>query len=157
MGSDHVAMANCVTPKVANELRVLKCQSRNAVSICKHWRGPGEVLVFSMITLCEALNIYKYLLIYFLCCCNSFTILIFILQIQTQQSIMAESLIYKPRMDLSNNILFRLSLYYVSTFPSFSSHFGTEIESQDTIREQNDLGTPRRCLPAPFCASNKQC
>ena len=116
MGSDHVAMANCGIPKVANELRVLKCQSRNAVSLCKHWRGPGEVLLFSMKTLCEALNIYKHLLIYFLCCCNSFTILIFILQIQTQQSIMAESLIYKPRMDLSNNILFRLSLYYVSTF-----------------------------------------
>ena len=128
-----------------------------AVSLCTHWRGLGEVLVFSMITLCKALNIYKHLSIYFLCCCNSFTILIFILQIETQQSIMAESLIYKPRMDLSNNILFRLSLYYVSTFQSFSSQFGTEIETQDMFREQKDLGTSRSCLPALFCASNKQC
>lgn len=37
MGSDHVAMANCVIPKVANELRVVKCQSRNAISLCTQW------------------------------------------------------------------------------------------------------------------------
>lgn len=49
---------------------------------------------------------------------------------------MAESLVYKPRMDLPNNILFRLSLYYVSTFQSFSSQ--------------------RTCLLAPICPSDKQ-
>ena len=30
---------------------------------------------------------------------------------------MAESLVYKPRMDLPNNILFRLSLYYIYVTP----------------------------------------
>lgn len=40
-----------------------------------------------------------------------------ILPRQLQQRIMAESLVYKPRMDLSNKMLFRLSLYHIYVCP----------------------------------------
>lgn len=34
---------------------------------------------------------------------------------------MAEALVYKPRMDLSNNLLFRLSLYYMYVSLEFTA------------------------------------
>ena len=59
-----------------------------------------------------------------------------ILQLDSQRRIMAESLVYKPRMDLSNNMLFRLSLYhmYVPSVVLVSS-FGPRLESHNTCLE----------------------
>lgn len=119
-----MAMAIVLITKAANEMTILMCQSRKAVSLSTRWRGLpglGWVLTISMIILCEARNIYWHFSIYFLLFCKTFKVLFLIPEIETQQSIMAESLVYKPRMDLSNNLLFRLSLYYMYVSSEFIS------------------------------------
>lgn len=125
-----MATAICVMPKAANELAVSKGRIQNTVSHCTFYGNSDNRSDLNdqhnntpCLTLSKA-HIYQCLLDKF----SPLSLLNFILQTlhhselqypspHPTRPVMAESLVYKPCMDLSPNTLFRLSLYYIYVSP----------------------------------------